>query len=237
MVDMSKLPRSSVASRGTARGSSRREPGRLEIQSVVDQVYAVVRERILSGKLPAGIRLRQASLAEELGVSRTPLREALRRLSTEGLVVLEANRGASVALHELGDMLHAWQARLCLEPSAARLAAKVRAQAAVELMRRAVERQLQVADDVAESFAVNREFHLALVAASGNPHLEQFARMLWLTPIGAPIFAGQAVGHKADVRRWADEHAAILDAVERGRAATAERLTAEHIAAWPPRED
>jgi DNA-binding GntR family transcriptional regulator len=226
----------SESSPGSARGAAAGESGRLEIRSVVDQVYAVVRERILSGELPAGIRLRQASLAEELGVSRTPLREALRRLSTEGLVVLEANRGASVAMHDLGDMLHAWRARLALEPPAARLAAKVRAPAAVVRMQQAVSRQLRVADDVAESFAVNREFHLALVAASGNPHLEQFAQMLWLTPIGAPIFAGQAVGHAADVRRWAGEHAAILDAVERGRGAAAERLTAEHIAAWPPRE-
>ena len=60
--------------------------------------------------------------------------------------------------------------------------------------------------DVAESFAVNREFHLALVAAAGNPHLDQFAGMLWLTRIGVPIFAGQAADHPEDVRAWADQH-------------------------------
>jgi len=207
----------------------------LQIQSVVDQVYAALRERILSGELPGGSRLRQTSLAEELGVSRTPLREALRRLSTEGLVELEANRGATVARRNLDDMVHAWRARLAIEPPAARLAAEVRQPDALERMRRAVAAQSRVADDVAESFAVNREFHLALVAASGNPHLEQFARMLWLTRIGVPIFAGQMAGHPDDVRRWADEHAEILDAVEKGRAAAAERLTREHVAAWPPR--
>src|SRR5581483_4021269 len=173
--------------------------------------------------------------AEELGVSRTPLREALRRLSTEGLVELEANRGATVARRNLDDMVHAWRARLAIEPPAARLAAEVRQPDALERMRRAVAAQSRVADDVAESFAVNREFHLALVAASGNPHLEQFARMLWLTRIGVPIFAGQMAAHPDDVRRWADEHAEILDAVEKGRAAAAERLTREHVAAWPPR--
>ena len=98
----------------------------LHIRSVVDQVYDVVRSRILSGDLPRGSRLPQTSLAEELGVSRTPLREALRRLSTEGLVELEANRGATVAEHGLTDQLHAWGARLVLEPPAARLAAEVR---------------------------------------------------------------------------------------------------------------
>jgi DNA-binding GntR family transcriptional regulator len=207
---------------------------RLEIQSVVDQVYAVVRSRILSGELAGGSRLPQTSLAEELGVSRTPLREALRRLSTEGLVALEPNRGATVAERDLNDMLHAWRARLTLEPAAARLAAEVKEAAALERMHRAVTRQRRVADDIAESFAVNREFHLALVAAAGNPHLSQFAQMLWLTRIGAPIFAGQAADHPETVLAWADDHEAILAAVEAGRGAAAERLTREHIAASPP---
>ncbi len=211
--------------------------GPLQIQSVVDQVYSVVRQRILSGELAGGSRLPQTSLAEELGVSRTPLREALRRLSTEGLVVLEPNRGATVATHDFSGMVHAWQARHLLEPAAARLAAAVKVPEAIERMHVAIARQRRVIEDVDESFAVNREFHLALVAAAGNPHLDQFARMLWLTRIGAPIFTGQAEGHEDDVRRWALEHEAILDAVERGKGAAAERLTAEHIAAWPPRED
>jgi DNA-binding GntR family transcriptional regulator len=211
--------------------------GRLQIKSVVDQVYAVVRERILSGELPGGSRLPQTVLAEELGVSRTPLREALRRLSTEGLVALEANRGATVATHDLNDMLHAWRARLVLEPPAARLAAEVRIPEGIERMRRSVAQQRRVTDDVAESFALNREFHLALVGASGNPHLEQFARMLWLTRIGVPIFAGQASDHPDDVRRWAQEHESILEAVAAGKGAAAERLTREHVAAWPPRID
>src|SRR6266508_1527471 len=173
--------------------------GPLQIQSVVDQVYAAVRSRILSGELPRGSRLPQTSLADELGVSRTPLREALRRLATEGLVDFEANRGATVAQHDLTDMLHAWRARLTLEPPAARLAAQVRDIEALDRMEAAVARQRQVADDIAESFAVNREFHLALVAAAGNPHLSQFARMLWLTRIGVPIFTGQAVDHPEDL--------------------------------------
>src|SRR6476659_8328561 len=87
-----------------------------QIQSVVDQVYEAVRAGILAGDLPRGSRLRQAALAEELGVSRTPLREALRRLATEGLVEFEANRGATVAEHAFSDMRHAWQARLAMEP-------------------------------------------------------------------------------------------------------------------------
>ena len=208
----------------------------LRIESVVDQVYAAVRSRILTGELPGGSRLLQTSLADELGVSRTPLREALRRLSTEGLVVLEPNRGATVASHDLDDMLHAWRARLTFEPAAARLAAEVREPEAIERMRNAVARQRDGAADVTLSFAVNREFHVALVAAAGNPHLSQFARMLWLTRIGAPIFFGQAAEHPEDAERWADDHDGILAAVRAGKGAAAERLTRAHIAASPPED-
>jgi DNA-binding GntR family transcriptional regulator len=208
----------------------------LRIESVVDQVYAAVRARILSGELPGGSRLLQTSLADELGVSRTPLREALRRLSTEGLVVLEANRGATVAGRDLDDMWQAWRARLTFEPAAARLAAEVREPEALERMETAIARQRQVAADVAASFAVNRDFHVALVAAAANPHLSQFAEMLWLTRIGAPIFFGQAAEHPEDAQRWADDHEGILAAVRAGKRAAAERLTREHIAASPPED-
>jgi DNA-binding GntR family transcriptional regulator len=209
----------------------------LRIESVVDQVYAAVRSRILTGELPGGSRLLQTSLADELGVSRTPLREALRRLSTEGLVVLEPNRGATVASHDLDDMLHAWRARLTFEPAAARLAAEVREPEAIERMRNAVARQRDGAADVTLSFAVNREFHVALVAAAGNPHLSQFARMLWLTRIGAPIFAGQAAGRPEEALRWAGDHERILGAVVAGLGEVAERLTRAHIEASPPAAD
>src|SRR2546421_5143014 len=145
--------------------------GPLQIQSVVDQVYAVVRARILSGELPGGSRLPQNSLAEELGVSRTPLREALRRLSTEGLVVLEANRGASVAQHGLSDMLDAWRARLVLEPAAARLAAEGRAPDALERMRLAGAPPRRAAGDGGGGLPGKPRLHLAPPAAAAKPPL------------------------------------------------------------------
>jgi len=164
----------------------------LQIQSVVDHVYSALRERILSGDLPRGTKLRQASLADELGVSRTPLREALRRLSTEGLVEFSPNRGATVSELDFGDMRHAWSARVALEPGAARLAAQRRDADAIAAMRDAVKLQRQAAGDGMDSFAANRSFHLALAAASGNPHLTRFAEMLWVPRIGVPIYQAQA---------------------------------------------
>jgi len=214
--------------------STARPAGALQIQSVVDHVYSALRERILSGDLPRGTKLRQASLAEELGVSRTPLREALRRLSTEGLVEFEPNRGATVSELDFGDMRHAWSARVALEPGAARLAAERHDQRAIAAMQGAVDAQRQ-AGDRDGSFAANRSFHLALVAASGNPHLTRFAEMLWVPRIGVPIYRAQAQ-EPAGPPAWAEEHQQIVDAIAGAEADAAERLTREHITRHPPVE-
>ena len=100
-------------------------------------------------------------------------------------------------------------------------------------MREIVRRQRDVADDVTASFALNREFHLVLVAAGGTAHLSQFAELLWLRRIGVPIFARQA-RDRAQILAWADEHEAIVEAVEAGSSTRAERLTRKHIEAYPP---
>jgi DNA-binding GntR family transcriptional regulator len=206
---------------------------RLQIQSVVDHVYNALRERILSGDLPRAAKLHQATLAAELGVSRTPLREALRRLSAEGLVSFSPNRGARVSELDFGDMRHAWAARAALEPGAARLAAERRDRGGIAAMRDAVAAQRRTGGDRGQSFSANRAFHLALAVASGNPHLTRFAEMLWVPRIGLPIYQAQAA-EAAGPSAWADEHERIADAIERGDADAAERLTRMHIEAHPP---
>jgi DNA-binding GntR family transcriptional regulator len=212
------------------------DSGRLRIRSVVDQVYDALLERVLSGDIPRGTRLPQGALAEEMGVSRTPLREALRRLSAEGFVEFSTNQGATVSQLDLGGMRHAWTARLALEPAAARLAAANADAADVARMRHAVQQQRLSAEDRAAGFAANREFHLALVAASRNPHLTRFAEMLWVSPIGGWIYSAQAADAPGETALWANEHDAIADAVEARDADLVERLTRAHIEAYPPAE-
>ncbi len=207
--------------------------GRLEIQSVVDHVYTALRERILSGDLPRASKLRQVSLAEEMGVSRTPLREALRRLAAEGLVDFSPNRGARVSELDSGDTRQAWAARVALEPGAARLAAERRDRDGIAAMRDAIAEQRSADGDRGQSFSANRSFHLALAAASGNPHLARFAEMLWVPRIGVPVYQAQAA-EPAGPSAWADEHERIAEAIERGDADAAERLTRAHIEAHPP---
>jgi DNA-binding GntR family transcriptional regulator len=204
-------------------------PDRLNIASVVDQVYAAIRERISNGSLPRGGRVHQEDLAEELGVSRTPVREALRRLAAEGLVEMRTNRGARVADIEQGAMREAYDARLVLEPGAARLAAQRQLAEPLGRMRLAVEAQRRAVRSVQRSFEANREFHLALVTASGNEFLVQLAERLWVARIGATIYERQVETQERmllDVR----EHEQILEAIQAGDGRRAESLTRRHLA-------
>ncbi|MGA0121514.1 MAG: GntR family transcriptional regulator [Gaiellales bacterium] len=204
---------------------------RVAVESMVEQTRGILRERIRSGELPPGTRLRQERLAEELGISRTPLREALRLLAADGLVELQVNRGAVVSSLSHADRVAFWEARLALEPGAARLAAERRDPAGVRAMEVAIAAQRAAGDDGA-GFAANRAFHLALVGSAGNPHLTRFAEALWVRTVGQAIYRTQA-SDPAVVAAYADEHAAIAGAIAAGDATLAEALTREHILASP----
>ncbi len=226
---------------------------RVVAPSMVEQTCAILRERIRLGEIPPGTRLRQEVLAEELGISRTPLREAMRLLAADGLVVLEPNRGAVVVELSHDDRVAFWEARLALEPAAARMGAQRRAASGVTAMEAAIADQrasveaaiadqrasveAAIADQRAsmvgdQGFAANRAFHLALVASAGNPHLDRFAEALWVRAVGAAIYATQA-SDSSVVAAYADQHAAILAAIMSGDADRAESLTREHILASP----
>jgi DNA-binding GntR family transcriptional regulator len=196
---------------------------------VVDQVYAALRDRIIHGSLERGARIHQEDLAEELGVSRTPVREALRRLAAEGLVEMRTNRGARVADIGPSDMRSAYEARLVIEPGAARLGATARPSAPLGRMRAALAAQRRAIPDVRRSFEANREFHIALVQASGNGFLLQFVQRLWVARIGEVIYERQSETPER-MRLDADEHEQILGAIEAGNARRAESVTRRHLA-------
>jgi GntR family transcriptional repressor for pyruvate dehydrogenase complex len=126
-------------------------------------------------------------------------------------------------------MLAAYEARLLLEPGAARLAADRCDRTAASRMRRAIEEHRRATTRVT-LFAANRAFHVALVDAAGNEHLSRFAEVLWVSRIGATIYAQQDES-PAEVAADADAHEQIAEAVERGDGARAEALTHDHIAA------
>ena len=203
--------------------------GPLAIASVVDQSYEAIRAQILSGSLRRGERIHQEDLAEGLGVSRTPVREALRRLAAEGLVEMRPNRGARVADARQCDMHAAYQARLVIEPGAARLAASEPAPGPLARMRGALAAQRRAIPDVARSFEANREFHLALVQASGNEFLIGFVQRLWVARIGEVVYERQSESPE-QMSIDADEHEEIVSEIEAGHGPRAESLTRRHLA-------
>lgn len=209
--------------------SGARAEAPLAIASVVDQVYTAIRDRITEGVLARGARIHQEDLADELGVSRTPVREALRRLAAEGLVEMRTNRGARVADVTPAEMHAAYEARLVIEPGAARLAARLRPPSPLAAMRDALAAQRRAIPDVGRSFEANRRFHLALVQAAGNEFLLQFVRRLWVARIGVVIYERQSESPER-MRLDADEHEQILAAIESGNGRGAESLTRRHLA-------
>ena len=150
--------------------------------SLVDSLAGDIQQRIVSGAIPFGSWLRQETLASEFGVSRTPVREALRKLEARGLVALVPQRGAVVRGPTTREIREAYQVRAELEGLAAELAAARidddklrRLREAEELFRRSVvrlaKRETAAAGDDDDWFRANTLFHDVVQEAAGNERL------------------------------------------------------------------
>ncbi|CCG05238.1 GntR family transcriptional regulator [Blastococcus saxobsidens] len=145
-----------------------------------DAAYAELRARILRGDLPPGSRLAQHELASTLGMSLTPLREAIRRLSSEGLIDLDTHRDARVAAMNATEARQLFEVRLSLDPTAAGLAAEHRTEADLAALRGAADRLLPVTRAWGEdALDAHRAFHRALYVASHNDVLVRMLDDLW----------------------------------------------------------
>jgi len=205
-----------------------------------DEVARVLRDLIVRGELAPGTPLLQIQLAQQLGVSRTPLREAMRVLEQDGLVrVSNGNKTVEVIAPEKDDVIQAYQLREAIDGLAARLAARAaltaesrqRLESAIKRMKAASGKRFDLgADDDAHA-----EFHLALLDASGNPRLADFTSFVLASSYMSTRFFQQVSGEdmKGEAQRAAaaglDDHDAILAAIEGGKGATAEKLAAGHV--------
>jgi len=187
----------------------------LTVESLADRVHARLRAMILTGELAPGEPLRQEALAEGLGTSRTPLREALHRLASEGLIELRPHRGAVVATFSPRDVEVDYEARRIFEPEAARLAAHREPADTAAALERAIGQQRDAGADLERQFDANREFHVALVAGSGNPHLVRLVESLWGGRI-APVFYARQARRPGRIRRDVREHTEIARLVAAG---------------------
>ncbi|ACU36409.1 GntR family transcriptional regulator [Actinosynnema pretiosum subsp. pretiosum] len=195
-----------------------------------DLAYAQVRGRVLSGALAPGAVVNQAALAVELGISTTPLREALKRLSAEGLVELGAHRDARVAPlsgEEARDLL---EVRRALDPLAAGLAAERRTRADVAEIRRAHDALRPLGRGAStDDLATHRRFHAAVYRASQNEVLVASLDALWDKSDRYRALALREGRDAEELARRAAEHAALVDLVVEGDAVGASALMRGHV--------
>lgn len=194
-----------------------------------DQVFAEARERILSGHLPADTPIRQDALALELGVSKIPLREALARLESDGLVVSHPNRGFIVRPLSRADAEDVFDLRLRIEPNACVLGALGADQAARDAARAAFAAlDAALRNGLADIGRRNREYHLALVRPSGRGvTIETVDRLLALSERYVRVHLGE---HRR-LDRAGHEHEALLQAWLERRTGTIRREARTHIRA------
>jgi len=192
-----------------------------------DGVVDVLRARIYSGEYPPGTPLRQEQIAEELGISRTPLREAFRTLRREGLLQ-ESSQGVRVVSLELGRVWQAYMLREVLDGLTARLAAERSSGAFGEDLRVNLEAQRKaVAEgDYPTYTEANVAFHYAIWQAADNEFVLAEAHILRMT---AQLFVPQMVVPGTLAIEAVNAHQRIADAVLSGDGQTAEELARAHI--------
>lgn len=193
-----------------------------------DLVFEAMREAILSGRLKPGERLMEVQLAEEMGVSRTPVREAIRKLELEGLVVIVPRKGAYVSGFTLKDAAEVFEIRSSLEGLAAALAAERITDDEIALLDEVL-KEISAAvakGDINELVKKDGEFHQILFSASRNDRLTQMINNL---KEQIDRFRVQSFTNPTRLQSVLTEHKKILDAIKRGNAEDAEKLAKEHI--------
>jgi DNA-binding GntR family transcriptional regulator len=200
----------------------------LDTGTLSDRVHATLREYILTNQWPPGTPLQEETVGRALGVSRGPVREAVRRLAAEGLVTLVARRGAVVSSLTREEFLHAYQVREALEVAAIRQAVpRLQPEDLARLQQ--LQRNMVQAVAAAEPeafFTANADFHALFVDRSGNPIL----RDIYYPLIDRMRrYRMRSLALRGGMERSCEEHQAIVEAVSAGEAEKAARLLFEHI--------
>jgi DNA-binding GntR family transcriptional regulator len=209
----------SQAAAGGAVGRMVPRPGYV---SKTDMVAALIREQIITGELPAGEQLRQRDLAARFQVSQTPVREAMRRLESEGLVIGDTHRGFTVAGPDEGPAEENFQIRAALESLGASLAARKIDAAGITRLQALNDQIRALAEDSPRYADLNREFHFSLYEYARSPLLLSLMRLLWASLHGGP----QVTRSHAESAR---QHDVILAALRAGDPAAAAEGTYQHI--------
>jgi DNA-binding GntR family transcriptional regulator len=213
-------------------------------QALVDHLAQQIQARIMSGELARGTRLRQEALADDFGVSRTPVREALRQLQASGMLVVEPRRGAIVHGPSARDIRESYFVRAELEAIAAELATERINDDQLALLRETVDRFQTIAADITGAdrtatpadadvvwAAANETFHDVILEAADNRRLRSTVEHLYLSGAIPHDIAWAALASSSRLlHEDAEQHAQILAAIEANRAAQARKLMRQHVA-------
>jgi len=207
-------------------------PSSTRFESVVEALRAA----ILAGEFQAGERLHEVKLTRSLGVSRTPVRAALQKLASEGLLDYTPNRGYTLREFSIGEVISAYEVRAVLEGLAARLSAE-RGLAVSEIA--ALQQALRDGDDLlrngqitddhrSEYSRINACFHETIHGSAGSRLLNDMVYLCQQVPVSSP--RNVVVFEERDVRRRHDDHHRIFEAIIGREPWRAEMLMRDHVA-------
>ncbi|MGW1887176.1 GntR family transcriptional regulator [Streptomyces sp. NPDC001970] len=193
-----------------------------------EYALAALRAAVLDGTLAGGDRLVQTELAEQLGVSTTPVREALRDLATEGLVVFDPHRGALVRSLDMAEVRELYELRMALEPLLVR---RVFAAITPEQLARAAELQQRMEEpcEISRWVELNRDFHAVFGEVDGSSRLATI--LAGLRDSAAPYVALSLGSRPTQIKEANAEHAALLGLYRKGAVEDAVALTLTHLKA------
>lgn len=203
------------------------KPQVVDLTLASQRVTESIRQLILNGELPPGSRIRQEELAERFGTSRIPVREALRRLESEGLVLLVPNSSAWVAKIDMAECIEVYKIRERVEPLALSEAVANMTDADIDALELLVQR-MERAASTEEFLRLDREFHLASYRASGMQQLYAMVERFWNSTQHYRRAFTRLLGHNGN---WIihSEHRLMIDALRRRDAESAGHLLFEHI--------
>lgn len=197
-------------------------------QSLHEELVGLVRELIVDGDLPPGIKIPEKELCERFGVSRTPLREALKVLASEGLVTLTPNRGAAASLITIEDLEEVFPVMGALEALAGELACQQMTAREIASVRSLHDRMMEHyrQEQLKPYFQLNQSIHEAILAGSRNNSLITMYRSLAGRVRRARYFANMSRSRWAQA---AEEHEEIIAALEARNGALLAGILKRHL--------
>ncbi len=198
---------------------------------LAESVYEQIFDAIVRGSIVPGTKLIQETLATELAVSRTPVREALLRLEQEGILEFVPRRGffvRDISETEVNDL---YEVRTAIEGFAARVVAETGDPRALKRLEEIIRSQSETQPaSVVDAFRANERVHRGVVEATANPVLLELFDSVWTRSIGLRMYA-HAFSSEKYVQHVVDEHVPLLDALLAGDGERAEREMVTHIQA------